>query len=152
MLNMYSNLVGPKNRPVCLPYTISRAKNKKHIQRYNSYSRGDAAILITSNPITGYAALCFIRRNNSSVLTDCIRAIFKISDERRPNNCTGKMDNADRVLHRPQGSDSSKSLSTSFCKEARSARKLYLQQKREGISSSSSNVVRIPSNDPLEGN
>ncbi|KAL6546679.1 hypothetical protein OROMI_022400 [Orobanche minor] len=62
------------------------------------------------------------------------------------------MDNADRVLHRPQGSDSSKSLSTSFCKEARSARKLYLQQKREGISSSSSNVVRIPSNDPLEGN
>ncbi|KAL6557062.1 hypothetical protein OROHE_006938 [Orobanche hederae] len=39
---------------------------------------------------------------------------------------------------------SSKSLSTSFCKEARSARKLYLQQKREGISSSST-VVRIPS-------
>ncbi|KAL6517513.1 hypothetical protein OROMI_033214 [Orobanche minor] len=47
--------------------------------------------------------------------------------------------------------NSSKSLSTSFCKEARSARKLYLQQKREGISSSS-NVVRIPSDGPLEGN
>ncbi|KAL6505874.1 hypothetical protein OROHE_023253 [Orobanche hederae] len=46
---------------------------------------------------------------------------------------------------------SSKSLSTSFCKEARSARKLYLQQKREGISSSST-VVRIPSDGPLEGN
>ncbi|KAL6528451.1 hypothetical protein OROMI_029096 [Orobanche minor] len=75
------------------------------------------------------------------------------------------MDNADRVLHRPPGSDthiigflfsyfeqdSSKSLSTSFCKEARSARKLYLQQKREGISSSST-VVRIPSDGPLEGN
>ncbi|KAL6572226.1 hypothetical protein OROMI_013184 [Orobanche minor] len=61
------------------------------------------------------------------------------------------MDNADRVLHRPPGSDSSKSLSTSLCKEAKGARKLYLQQKREGILSSST-VVRIPSDGPLEEN